>query len=35
LTGSRKLALLFVPAAEPSADDREALVELARFAAKR
>ena len=35
LTGSRKLALLFVPTAEPSADDREALVELARFAAKR
>ncbi|MEO8485757.1 MAG: hypothetical protein ABI585_05400 [Betaproteobacteria bacterium] len=33
LTGSRMMRLLFAPTAEPSADDRAALVELARFAA--
>lgn len=34
LAGSRMFRLLYVPAAEPSADDRAALVELARFAAR-
>jgi hypothetical protein len=34
VTGSRMFRLLYVPAAEPSADDRAALVELARFAAR-
>lgn len=33
VTGSRRFKLLYVPAAEPSADDRAALVELARAAA--
>jgi hypothetical protein len=33
VTGSRMFRLLYVPAAEPSADDRATLVELARFAA--
>ena len=34
VTGSRMFRLLYVPAAEPSADDRATLVELAKFAAK-
>jgi hypothetical protein len=34
VTGSRMFRLLYVPAAEPSADDRAALVELARVAAR-
>jgi hypothetical protein len=34
VTGSRMLRVLYAPAAEPSAEDRAALVELARFAAK-
>lgn len=33
VTGSRMISLLFAPATEPSADDRAALVELARVAA--
>jgi hypothetical protein len=32
-TGSRWMRILYAPAAEPSASDREALVELARYAA--
>ena len=35
VTGSRMFRLLFAPAAEPSADDRAALVELARAAARK
>ena len=35
VTGSRMYRFLFAPAAEPSADDREALVELARAAARK
>ena len=34
ITGGRMFRLLYVPAAEPSADDRAALVELARAAAR-
>jgi len=34
VTGSRMFRLLYAPAAEPSADDRAALVELARAAAR-
>jgi hypothetical protein len=34
VTGSRMVKVLFAPPAEPTADDRAALVELARFAAR-
>lgn len=34
VTGSRMVKVLFAPPAEPSADDRATLVELARFAAR-